>query len=65
VERVVKRQPLDLQARNSRAAVTSGRGEMREVERIVRHMTRDEAADDIPVQDGDGRVFIVRRGYRY
>jgi hypothetical protein len=63
VERVVKRQPLDLHPGNSRSAATSGRGEMREVERIVRHMTRDEDAD-IPVEDAYGRVFIVRKGYR-
>jgi hypothetical protein len=63
VERVVKRQPLDLQPAASRSSATSGRGEMREVERIVRHMTRDEAAD-IPVEDGYGRVFIVRKAYR-
>lgn len=63
VERVVKRQPLDLQRGSSRSATTSSRGEMTEVERIVRHMTRDEA-DDISVEDGDGRVFIVRKGYR-
>ena len=62
-ERVVKRQPLDLHPASSRSATTSSRGEMREVERIVRHMTRGEGAD-IPVQDADGRVFIVPRGYR-
>jgi len=59
---VVKRQPLDLHPGSSRSA-TSSRGEMREVERIVRHMTRDEASD-VPVQDAYGRVFIVPRGYR-
>jgi hypothetical protein len=63
-ERVVKRQPLDVHpGGSSRAAATSSRGEMREVERIVRHMTREEAAD-IPVEDGNGRLFIVRKGYR-
>jgi hypothetical protein len=62
VERVVKRQPLDLQPKAT-ARASSSRGEMTEVERIVRHMTRDEDAD-IPVQDGYGRVFIVRKGYR-
>jgi len=62
VERVVKRQPSDVHSGSSRAA-TPSRGEMTEVERIVRHMTRDEA-DDISVEDGDGRVFIVRKGYR-
>lgn len=62
VERVVKRQPLDLAPRATTRS-SSSRGEMTEVERIVRHMTREEAAD-IPVEDGDGRLFIVRKAYR-
>jgi hypothetical protein len=76
VERVVKHQPLELrpnergsassgrgEASSGRGEASSGRGEMREVERIVRRMTRDEKAD-IPVEDADGNVFIVRKGAR-
>jgi hypothetical protein len=63
VERTVRRQPLELRPSAARRAATPTRGEMTEVERIVRHMTRDEAAD-IPVEDADGRVFIVRKSYR-
>ena len=69
VERIVKRQPLSLQpppqqrARASRDEPRANRDEMSEVERIVRHMTRNETGD-IPVQDADGRLFIVRKVYR-
>lgn len=65
-ERMVTRPPLEL--RPGRQSVSrddqrlAGDG-MSEVERIVRHMTRDEAGD-IPVQDADGRIFIVRKFYR-
>ncbi len=61
VERIVKRPPLSLQPQVGRAR--AGRDEMSEVERIVRRMTRDETGD-IPVQDADGRIFIVRKSYR-
>lgn len=59
VERIVKRQPLQLAPPARQAAVN---GEMSEVERIVRHMTRNESGD-IPVQDGEGNIIIVRKGY--
>ena len=62
VERVVKRQPLDLQP-SERSGASSSRGEMREIERVVRRMTRDQNVD-IPVEDADGRLFIVRKIYR-
>ena len=60
VERIARRQPLQLVPPVQRVRATP---EISEAERIVRHMTRDEAAD-IPVQDADGRVFIVRKSYR-
>jgi hypothetical protein len=64
VERIVKRQPLQL-APSARQAggQTAGNGEMSEVERIVRHMTRNESGD-IPVQAADGSIIIVRKTYR-
>jgi hypothetical protein len=64
VERIVKRQPLQLapSARQARGQ-TAGNGEMSEVERIVRHMTRNESGD-IPVQAADGSIIIVRKTYR-
>jgi hypothetical protein len=37
---------------------------MSEVERIVRHMTRDEHAD-IPVQDAEGNIIIIRKSDSY
>jgi hypothetical protein len=60
VERIVKRQPLQL---TPPARQTAGNGEMSEVERIVRHMTRNENAD-VAVQDGDGNIIVVRKSYR-
>ena len=60
VERIVKRQPLQLTPSARQAA---GNGEMSEVERIVRRMTRNEHTD-VAVQDGDGNIFIVRKSYR-
>jgi len=60
VERFVKRQPLQL---TPPARQTAASGEISEVERIVRHMTRNESGD-IPVQDGEGNIIIVRKGYR-
>lgn len=63
VERIVKRQPLQLSPAAAQPAQAGGRGEMREVERIVRRMTRNENAD-VAVQDGDGNILIVRKGYR-
>lgn len=60
VEPVVRHQPLQIAPPAQRP--TSG-PEMSEVERIVRHMTRNEDAD-IPVQDADGRIIIVRKSYR-
>lgn len=67
-ERIVKRPPLDLRPERRRSVSRdnqrpAGGDDMSEVERIVRHMTRDEAGD-IPVQDADGRIFIVRKSYR-
>ena len=59
VERIVKRQPLQLTPPARQTAVS---GEMSEVERIVRHMTRNESGD-IPVQDGEGNIIVVRKGY--
>ena len=41
----------------------TGQGEMSESERIVRQMTRNESGD-IPVQDGQGNIIIVRKTYR-
>jgi hypothetical protein len=60
VERIVKRQPLQL-TQPTRASTSNG--EMTEVERVVRHMTRGENAD-VAVQDGDGNIIVVRKGYR-
>jgi hypothetical protein len=60
VERIVKRQPLQLTP-STRASTSNG--EMTEVERVVRHMTRGENAD-VAVQDGDGNIIVVRKGYR-
>ena len=59
VERIVKRQPLQLTPSSRQAA---GNGEMSEMERIVRRMTRNESGD-IPVQDGEGNIIIVRKSY--
>ena len=65
VERIVKRQPLPLapSARQVSERARGDAGEMSEVERIVRHMTRNESGD-IPVQDAEGNVIIVRKTYR-
>ena len=60
VERIVRHQPLQLMPS---ARQTMAPGEMSEVERIVRRMTRNESGD-IPVQDGDGNIIIVRKSYR-
>lgn len=60
VERIVKRQPLQITP-SGRTSFASN-GEMSEVERIVRHMTRNESGD-VAVQDGDGNVIVVRKGY--
>lgn len=60
VERIVKRQPLQLTPSARRSASNS---EISEVERIVRHMTRNESGD-VAVQDGDGNIIVVRKSYR-
>jgi hypothetical protein len=52
--------PLQL-IRSARQA--TGPGEMSEMERIVRRMTRSESGD-ILVQDADGKIIIVRKSYR-
>ena len=65
-ERMVTRPPLELRPGRQSVSRDDQRlagDDMSEVERIVRHMTRDEAGD-IPVQDADGRIFIVRKFYR-
>ena len=61
VERIVKHQPLQLTPPGRQT--TTANSEMSEVERIVRHMTRGEDAD-VAVQDGDGNIIVVRKGYR-
>jgi len=60
IERIVRRQPLQLAPS---ARQPADQGEMSETERIVRRMTRDESGD-IPVQAADGSIFIVRKSYR-
>jgi len=60
VERIVRHQPLQLMP-SARQAMAPG--EMSESERIVRRMTRNESGD-IPVQDGEGNIIVVRKSYR-
>ena len=60
IERIARRQPLQL---SPYAGQTTGQGEMSETERIVRRMTRSESGD-IPVQDSEGNIIIVRKAYR-
>ena len=59
-ERIVRHQPLQLMPS---ASQTMAPAEMSESERIVRRMTRNESGD-IPVQDGQGNIIIVRKSYR-
>ncbi len=59
-ERIVPHQPLQLMPP---ARQTMAPAEMSESERIVRRMTRNESGD-IPVQDGEGNIIIVRKTYR-
>jgi hypothetical protein len=45
------------------ARQATGKDDMRAVERIVRRMTGNESGD-IPVQDGEGNIILVRKSYR-
>jgi hypothetical protein len=63
--RAVRRRPLELRPTAAAPAQRAADSrEMSEVERIVRHMTRDEHAD-IPVQDAEGNIIIIRKSDSY
>jgi hypothetical protein len=59
-EWVGTRQPPDAQLP---AQPWNDKGPMSETERIVRNMTPDDE-ENIVVQDGQGRLFILRKSYR-
>jgi hypothetical protein len=63
--------PVEQRARPQQIArPQNARGELREVERIVRKMTPDYEDNAVRFgegrifQDDEGRIFIVRRSYR-